>query len=70
MLKEIDYINDENAKPPYSYAALICLAMKDTQKKMTLSHIYKWIRENFAYYRNVDRSWQVIPCSINLLFYF
>jgi hypothetical protein len=35
-------------------------AMKDTQKKMTLSQIYKWIRENFAYYRNVDRSWQVI----------
>ena len=59
MLKEIDYVNDERAKPPYSYAALICLAMKDTQKKMTLSQIYKWIRENFAYYRNVDRSWQV-----------
>ena len=25
MLKEIDYKNDVNAKPPYSYAALICL---------------------------------------------
>jgi hypothetical protein len=30
---------------------------------MTLSQIYKWIRENFAYYRNVDRSWQVTEAS-------
>ena len=59
MLKEIDYKNDVNAKPPYSYAALICLAMKDTKKKMTLSQIYKWIRDSFAYYRKADKSWQV-----------
>ena len=59
MLKEIDYKNDDNAKPPYSYAALICLAMKDTKKKMTLSQIYKWIRDSFAYYRKADKSWQV-----------
>merc|ERR1711953_111030 len=59
MLKEIDYKNDDDAKPPYSYAALICLSMKDTKKKMTLSQIYKWIRDNFAYYRKADKSWQV-----------
>lgn len=59
MLKEIDYKDDETAKPPYSYAALICLAMKDTKKKMTLSQIYKWIRDSFAYYRKADKSWQV-----------
>ena len=59
MLKEIDYKNDADAKPPYSYAALICLAMKDTKKKMTLSQIYKWIRDSFAYYRKADKSWQV-----------
>ena len=55
----MDYKNDANAKPPYSYAALICLSMKDTKNKMTLSQIYKWIRENFAYYRKADKSWQV-----------
>ena len=59
MMKEIDYKNDSDAKPPYSYAALICLSMKDTRKKMTLSQIYKWIRDNFAYYRKADKSWQV-----------
>ena len=59
MSQELDYKNDANAKPPYSYAALICLSMKDTKKKMTLSQIYKWIRENFAYYRKADKSWQV-----------
>ncbi len=59
MLLKIDYKNDSNAKPPYSYAALICLSMKDTKKKMTLSQIYKWIRENFAFYRSADKSWQV-----------
>ena len=58
-LLEMDYKNDANAKPPYSYAALICLSMKDTKNKMTLSQIYKWIRENFAYYRKADKSWQV-----------
>ena len=35
------------------------LAMKDTKKKMTLSQIYKWIRDSFAYYRKADKSWQV-----------
>jgi forkhead box protein J1 len=37
-------------KPPYSYASLICMAMKTNQHKMTLSSIYKWIKENFLYY--------------------
>ena len=30
---EIDYKEDKNAKPPYSYAVLICLAMMDIKKK-------------------------------------
>ena len=54
-----DFLRDASAKPPYSYAALICLAMKDTKKKMTLSQVYKWIEENFAYYRSGDKCWQV-----------
>ena len=67
MSQELDYKNDANAKPPYSYAALICLSMKDTKKKMTLSQIYKWIRENFAYYRKADKSWQVRVFNTYLL---
>lgn len=54
-----NFNKDPNAKPPFSYAALICLAMRSCKKKMTLSQIYKWIKENFAFYRNGDRSWQV-----------
>jgi forkhead box protein J1 len=63
VLKEdnkIDYMSDPNRKPPYSYATLICMAMRDTKKsKITLSAIYKWIRENFVYYRHADPTWQV-----------
>ena len=57
--KEIDYKTVGDIKPPYSYASLICMAMKTNQHKMTLSSIYKWIKENFLYYRNADPSWQI-----------
>lgn len=58
--EEIDYKTVGDVKPPYSYASLICMAMKSNKHKMTLSSIYKWIKENFLYYRNADPSWQVI----------
>jgi hypothetical protein len=48
------------AKPPYSYATLISMAMQHApDNKITLAGIYKWITENFDYYRNCDQSWQV-----------
>ncbi|XP_023702404.1 forkhead box protein J1-B [Cryptotermes secundus] len=53
-----DYRSSGDHKPPYSYAALICMAMAANNNKMTLSAIYKWIRDNFLYYRNADPSWQ------------
>lgn len=57
---KIDYTTDPHRKPPYSYATLICMAMRETNKsKITLSAIYKWIRENFVYYRHADPTWQV-----------
>lgn len=56
----IDYRTNPYVKPPYSYAALICMAMRESRKsKMTLSAIYNWITENFMYYRMADPSWQV-----------
>lgn len=55
----IDYKTDASQKPPYSYATLICMAMRETNKtKITLSAIYKWIKENFMYYRLADPTWQ------------
>ncbi|XP_076366202.1 uncharacterized protein LOC143255048 [Tachypleus tridentatus] len=56
--EEIDYKSNGSLKPPFSYATLICMAMKANKNKMTLSSIYKWIRENFMYYKNADPSWQ------------
>ncbi|KAK3930239.1 Forkhead box protein J1-A [Frankliniella fusca] len=52
------YRHDGSHKPPFSYAALICMALRSHRTKMTLSDIYLWIKENFMYYRNADPSWQ------------
>ena len=53
------YLTDPNRKPPYSYATLICLAMRANDNKVTLSNIYAWIKENFMYYKTADPAWQV-----------
>ena len=64
----IDYRTNPHVKPPYSYAALIIMAMKaNTVPKMTLSAIYKWITENFVFYKYAEPSWQV--CYFNLLLF-
>ncbi len=56
----IDYRTNHSGKPPFSYATLICMAMRESHKsKMTLAGIYSWITENFAYYRHAEPSWQV-----------
>lgn len=68
--KEVDYKTVGDVKPPYSYASLICMAMKTNKHKMTLSSIYKWIKENFLYYRNADPSWQVIVFTNILAFFY
>ncbi|XP_028675483.2 forkhead box protein J1-A [Erpetoichthys calabaricus] len=58
-LEEIDYRNNPRVKPPYSYATLICMAMQASKKtKITLSAIYKWITDNFCYFRHADPTWQ------------
>ena len=49
-----------DAKPPYSYAALITFAINSSpKKKMTLSDIYNWISTNFPYYRDAGTGWKV-----------
>lgn len=56
----VDFKTNYKVKPPYSYATLICMAMRASKKsKLTLSAIYDWITENFCYYRHAEPSWQV-----------
>ncbi|KAA0183325.1 hypothetical protein HAZT_HAZT009562 [Hyalella azteca] len=56
----IDYAKDGSVKPPFSYASLICMAMKENANKMTLSAIYEWIRKHYVYYKTADPSWQMV----------
>ncbi|MCJ8739507.1 hypothetical protein PDJAM_G00047950 [Pangasius djambal] len=56
---EVDYKTNPHVKPPYSYATLICMAMQASKKsKITLSCIYKWITDNFCYFRHAEPTWQ------------
>lgn len=60
------YQTNPDAKPPFSYATLICLAMRANCNKLTLSSIYAWIRENFMYYKHADPAWQVYANGLSL----
>ncbi len=54
----VDY-SKTSEKPPFSYATIIMMAMKaNLGKKLTLSDIYQWIKDNFRYYKGADPTWQ------------
>ena len=60
--EQINYALDSNKelKPPCSYATLIANAILSTDDEMlTLSGIYQWITDNFAFYRHANSGWQV-----------
>lgn len=50
---------DLGAKPAYSYATLIGMAiLRSPERKLTLSAIYNWISSSFSYYSHSEAGWQ------------
>uniref|UniRef100_A0A8C7I1N4 Forkhead box I2 n=1 Tax=Oncorhynchus kisutch TaxID=8019 RepID=A0A8C7I1N4_ONCKI len=46
-------------RPPYSYSALIAMAIQNVhEKKLTLSQIYRYIADNFPFYKKSKVGWQ------------
>jgi len=68
--QEIDYSRDsaKDLKPPFSYATMIAQAIfSSEEEKLTLSNIYSFIADKYAFYRHSNSGWQVsnIPFQVN-----
>ena len=52
-------VHDDGTKPPHSYAELIGMAiLRAPNRRLTLAQIYKWISDNFSFYKSSESGWQ------------
>jgi forkhead transcription factor HCM1 len=52
-------ITDDGNKPPHSYAQMIGMAiLRSPNRRLTLSQIYRWISDNYSFYKANDAGWQ------------
>jgi hypothetical protein len=57
--EEMPPVVDDEQKPPHSYAELIGMAiLRAPNRRLTLAQIYKWISDNFKFYKSSEGGWQ------------
>ena len=58
-LDSYDPLVDTQIKPPYSFASLIFMAIDSSSKKaLPVKDIYKWITDNFPYFKDAPIGWK------------